>query len=179
MIFLNFLLILFFAGLIAFISISVFICSEGDTFLDETASCIDESKKGTGTGKWQVHEKELPPLDVFLYEISKEKEIKNPIVYKNDLYTKTLFSHIHKINYFYFLTSQGIEKYKLEKIESVYIDGALLDEANSVCTLISQSRIKMKQICIGELIELYKRHELFFSESDAIKSGKIIRKRRD
>lgn len=171
MCFLSFLLILIFAALIAFILICVFLYSEDDTFLDELVSYIDESKKGTGAGKWQVYEKELPPLDVFLYEIGKEKEIKNPIVYKNDLYTKTLFSHIHKINYFYFLTSEGMEKYKFEKIESVYIDGILLDEANSVCTLKSQSRIKMKQICVGELIELYKRHELFFSESDAIKKG--------
>lgn len=173
---------MFFATLIAFISICVFFYFEddyfengiflNDTFLDEiAASCLDESKKGTGAGKWQVYEKELPPLDVFLHEISKEKEAKNPTVYKNDLYTKTLFSHIHKINYFYFLTSQGLEKYKFEKIESVYIDGILLDEANSVCTLKSQSRVKIKQICIGELIDLYKRHELFFSESDAIKKG--------
>lgn len=172
----DFLLILFFAGLIAFISISVFLyfendVSSNDTILYETAFCLDESKKGTGSGKWQVHEKELPPLDVFLHEISKEKEAKNPTVYKNDLYTKTLFSHIHKINYFYFLTSQGLEKYKLEGIESVYIDGILLDEANSVCTLKSQSSLKMRQICVGELIELYKRHELFFSESDATKKG--------
>lgn len=172
---------MFFATLIAFISICVFFyfeddCFENDiflndTFLDEIASCLDESKKGIAAGEWQVYEKELPPLDVFLHEISKEKEIKNPTVYKNDLYTKTLFSHIHKINYFYFLTSQGLEKYKFEGIESVYIDGILLDEANSVCTLKYQSNVKMKQICIGEIIELYKRHELFFSESDAIKKG--------
>ena len=179
MTFLNFLLILFFAGLIAFISISVFLyfendVSSNDIILYETAFCLDESKKGTGSGKWQVYEKELPPLDVFLHEISKEKEAKNPTVYKNDLYTKTLFSHIHKINYFYLLTSQGLEKYKLEGIESVYIDGILLDEANSVCTLKSQSSLKMRQICVGELIELYKRHELFFSESDAIKKGVSI-----
>ena len=172
----SFLLILFFAGLIAFISISVFLyfkddVSSNDVILYETAFCLDESKKGIAAGEWQVYEKELPPLDVFLHEISKEKEAKNPTVYKNDLYTKTLFSHIHKINYFYFLTSQGLEKYKFEGIESVYIDGILLDEANSVCTLKSQSSLKMRQICVGGLIELYKRHELFFSESDALKKG--------
>ena len=172
----SFLLILFFAGLIAFISMSALLyfeedVSSNDIILYETAFCLDESKKGTGSGKWQVHKKELPPLDVFLHEISKEKEAKNPTVYKNDLYTKTLFSHIHKINYFYFLTSEGLEKYKFERIESVYIDGILLDEANSVCTLKSQSNVKMRQICVGELIDLYKRHELFFSESDAMKKG--------
>ena len=172
----SFLLILFFAGLIAFISMSALLyfeedVSSNDIILYETAFCLDESKKGTGSGEWQVHEKELPPLDVFLHEISKEKEAKNPTVYKNDLYTKTLFSHIHKINYFYFLTSQGLEKYKFEEIESVYIDGILLDEANSVCTLKSQSNVKMRQICVGGLIDLYKRHELFFSESDAMKKG--------
>lgn len=177
----DFLLILFFAGLIAFISICVFFYFEddyfendiflNDTFLDEIASCLVEPKKGMAAGECQMYEKELPALDVFLHEISKEKEAKNPTVYKNDLYTKTLFTHIHKINYFYFLTSQGLEKYKFEGIESVYIDGILLDEANSVCILKSQSSLEMKQICIGELIDLYKRHELFFSESDAIKKG--------